>query len=181
MRLRGVQKGVGACDIELRAASSFEGGFGNAQGFALIAGVFLRDVELSLGTAELEVVDGDLGLERDENVLRVGLGCGAGGLGGFHAVTDASEEVELVVSIETGAPGINGAATKGGVHGGTELRGFVAATSGDGGREVELRLSPQGSCFKQSRFGDGEVFVLLGGLSDEAVQRAVVELAPPGG
>ena len=105
---------------------------------------------MGLGTAKFEVVDGDFGLQRDEQVLHIGLGGSIGGLGGFHGATHAAEEVEFVIGVESGAPGIDGATAEGGIHGGAELCRVVGAAGGDRGREVELSFTPQGAGFEQA-------------------------------
>lgn len=138
-----IQESVGTGDVELRASSAFERSFGDTQGFGLIAGVFLRDIELSLGTAKFEIVDGDLGLERDEHILHVGLSSGAGGFGGLHGTPHASKKVKFVISVKASAPGFDGASAEGGIHGATKKSRVISAAGGDGGREVELRFAPQ--------------------------------------
>jgi hypothetical protein len=130
-------------DIELIAATALEGCLGDAKRFSLVRCILLGDTELGLRTAQQEIMQGDLGPQREQEgvpLSRYGL---LSGPRRFDRVANPSKEIEFPGGVETDfmqvviSPTIKSGATTGSldIGVGSPTRGYGSEIEPSGGPE----------------------------------------------
>ena len=94
----------------------------------LLAGDILQGHGIPpLVAPEFHIVPGDLGLQGDQGIAQVSLGCVIGGIRRLHGPPGAAKNIQLPIGIETGLEEVVGPPRGGGIEAAS------AACGGDGG------------------------------------------------